>query len=114
MRDDQVMFRIDCDLHIVADHAGTAPAGRHRAAVGVGQRDLSEVLVAGIDCLELAAIDRNARCRQQTYQAAQFNKLHADLLDRSPTALTEVGNRLVVGSEPAGQALAHVLCLLRG
>jgi hypothetical protein len=24
MRDDQVMFRIDCDLHIVADHAGAA------------------------------------------------------------------------------------------
>ena len=40
MRDDQVMFGIDGDLHIVADHARAAPAGRHRAAVGVGQRDL--------------------------------------------------------------------------
>jgi len=40
MRDDQVMFRIDCDLHIIADHAGAPSAGRHRAAVGVGQRDL--------------------------------------------------------------------------
>src|SRR5262249_45297501 len=28
-----------------------------------------EVLVAGIDCLELAAIDRNARLRQQPHQA---------------------------------------------
>ena len=37
MRDDQVMFGIDRDLHIVADHAGAAPAGRHRAAVGIGQ-----------------------------------------------------------------------------
>src|SRR5580658_6555191 len=62
-----------------------------------------EVLVAGIDRFELAAIDRNARLRQQTHQAAQFNKLHADLLDRSPTVLAEVGNRLVVRGEPAGQ-----------
>jgi hypothetical protein len=29
-----------------------------------------EVLVAGIDRLELAAVDRNARLRQQTHQAA--------------------------------------------
>ena len=26
MRDDQVMFSIDCDLHIVSDHAGAAAA----------------------------------------------------------------------------------------
>src|SRR6266702_7555693 len=64
---------------------------------------LREVLVAGIDRLKLATIDRNARCRQQTHQAAQFNKLYADLLDRWPTVLAEVGNRLVIGNEPAGQ-----------
>jgi hypothetical protein len=40
MRDDQVMFSIDCDLHIVTDHAGAATAGRHRAAVGISERDL--------------------------------------------------------------------------
>src|SRR5580658_3776016 len=62
-----------------------------------------KVLVAGIDRFELTAIDRNARLRQQTHQAAQFNKLHTDLLDRSPTVLAEVGNRLVVRGEPAGQ-----------
>src|SRR6202158_3600404 len=62
-----------------------------------------EVLVAGIDLLELAAVDRNTRRRQQTHQATQFNKLNADLLDRSPAVLAEVGNRLVVRSEPAGQ-----------
>jgi hypothetical protein len=29
------------DLHIVADHAGAASAGRHRTAVGIGERDLT-------------------------------------------------------------------------
>src|ERR1700745_4532681 len=62
-----------------------------------------EVLVAGMCRLELAAVDRNTRRRQQTHQATQFNKLHADLLDRSPAVLAEVGNRLMVRSEPAGQ-----------
>ncbi len=62
-----------------------------------------EVLIAVIDGLELAAIDRNARCREQTHQAAQFNKSHADPLDRRPTILTEVGDRLVIRNEPAGQ-----------
>jgi hypothetical protein len=32
-----VMFSIDCDLHIVTDHAGAAAAGRHRAAVGISE-----------------------------------------------------------------------------
>jgi hypothetical protein len=40
MRDDQVVLRIDCSLHIVADNASTLPAGRHRARIGVGKRDL--------------------------------------------------------------------------
>jgi hypothetical protein len=31
MRDDQVMFCIDGDLNIIADHARTAPASSHRA-----------------------------------------------------------------------------------
>jgi hypothetical protein len=34
-----------------------------------------EVLVVGIDGLKLAAVDRNARIREQTHQAAQFDKL---------------------------------------
>src|SRR5215471_20855900 len=62
-----------------------------------------EVLVAGINGLKLAAVDRNARIREQTHQATQFDKLHADLLDRWSTVLAEVGNRLVVRNEPAGQ-----------
>src|SRR6516162_11694655 len=62
-----------------------------------------EVLVAGVDRLELAAINRNARLRQQTHQVAQFNKLHANLLDRRSVIFAEVSNRLVVRSEPASQ-----------
>jgi len=56
MRDDHVMLRIDRRLHVVADHAGAAAAGGHRARVGVGQGDLA---VGGLrhllaDLLELA------------------------------------------------------------
>src|SRR6476469_63401 len=92
-----------------------APAGRQcRAAQDTAPRSspmcaaslhlpAREVLVAGIDGLELAAIDRNARLRQQTHQAAQLNKLHANLLDRRSAVLAEVGNRLVVRNEPARQ-----------
>src|SRR6516164_6617172 len=40
MRDNQVMFRIDRNLHVVADHARAASAGRHRAAVWISERDL--------------------------------------------------------------------------
>ena len=58
-----------------------------------------EVLVTGVDGFELAAVDRDARRHQQAHLPAQFNKLHADLLDRSPTVLAEVGYRLVVRSE---------------
>src|SRR5215831_18724181 len=62
-----------------------------------------EVLVAGIDGLKLAAVDRNTRIREQTHRAAQFYKLHADPIDRWSTVLAEVGNRLVIRNEPAGQ-----------
>jgi len=40
MRNDQMMLRIDCDLHIVADHARAVAAGRHRAVIGISQREL--------------------------------------------------------------------------
>src|SRR5204862_2538333 len=63
-----------------------------------------EVLVASIDGFELTPIDRNARGREQAHPAAQFDKLHADLLDRWPTILAEVGNRLVIASAPARQS----------
>jgi hypothetical protein len=37
---DQMVLGVDRDLHIVANDAGSAPAGGHRTCVGVGQRDL--------------------------------------------------------------------------
>ena len=40
VRDDQMVLGVDRRLHIVADDAGAAPAGRHRAAVGIGERNL--------------------------------------------------------------------------
>src|SRR6516225_3128148 len=40
MRDDQVVLRIDCSLHVVADDPSALAAGRHRARIWVGQRDL--------------------------------------------------------------------------
>jgi hypothetical protein len=50
VRDDEVMLGLDRDLHIVADDARAAAAGRHRAAVGIGERDL---LVGGAEFVEL-------------------------------------------------------------
>ena len=35
-----MVLGLDCHLHVVADDAGAAPARRHRAAVGIGERDL--------------------------------------------------------------------------
>ena len=40
MRDDQMVLGVDGDLDIVANDAGTATTGRHRAGIGIGQRDL--------------------------------------------------------------------------
>jgi hypothetical protein len=56
-----------------------------------------------VDGFELAAVDRDARRRQQAHLPAHFNQVHADLLDCSPAILAEVGCRLVVRSEPASQ-----------
>ena len=33
MRDDEVMFGVDCDLHIVTDHAGATPSSRLSGSV---------------------------------------------------------------------------------
>ena len=40
VRHDQMMLGINRDLHVVADDDGAAPARRHRAAVGIGEREL--------------------------------------------------------------------------
>ena len=40
VRHDQMVLGIDGSLHIVADDAGTTTAGRHRAGIGISERDL--------------------------------------------------------------------------
>jgi hypothetical protein len=70
-----------------------------------------EVLVVGISRLELAAVDRNTRRRQQTHQATQFNKLHADLLDRSPLSLRKSEIRQSSFAQPARVVAALGVCI---
>src|SRR5262249_57508766 len=62
-----------------------------------------EVLVPVVDRLELAAIDGDARLRQQTNLSAQRHKLRTYLADRRPVILAEIGNRLVIGSQATGE-----------
>ncbi len=40
VRNDQMVLRIHRGLHVVTNHARAAPARRHRAAIGIGERDL--------------------------------------------------------------------------
>ncbi|HRD79085.1 MAG TPA: hypothetical protein PK264_24660, partial [Hyphomicrobiaceae bacterium] len=40
VRNDEMVLSVDRNLHVVADDARAAPARRHRAAVGISQRDL--------------------------------------------------------------------------
>ena len=164
-----MMFGLDGNLDVVANDAGAAAAGRHRAGIGIGQRDLlvrrgkhvrlenrepphlllqlldllfeaarlglerlgrllpvgsvellqiarhalldlrhpplhlrpREVPVAVVHRLELAAVDRHAGLRQQAHRAAQRNKARAHLADGTAIVLAEVGNRLVIGHQPA-------------
>ena len=66
--------------------------------LGVG-----EVLVAVVDRLELAAIDRNDRLGEQIELAAQHDEFATDVADRLAIVLAEVGNRLEVRHQPTGQ-----------
>src|SRR5262249_18636946 len=62
-----------------------------------------EILISIIDRLELAAVDRNTRLREQAQLSAKGNELRANLADCSSVILAEIRNRLVVGTEPAEQ-----------
>ena len=176
MRDDQMVRRIDGRLHVVADHTRAAPAGCHRAGIGIGEGDLlirrsehlslnrleavhlffelgellleprgpgrkllrrrrtggclpiggvelaqiarnalldlrqaplhlpfREIIVARVHRLELAAVDRNARLRQQPHLPAQSDELRADLLDGRAVALAEISDGFVIRSEASCQ-----------
>ena len=54
MHDDQMMVGLDGNLDVVTDDARTAAAGRHRAGIGIGQRDL---LVRGGEHLHLETLE---------------------------------------------------------
>ena len=54
-----------------------------------------EVLVAVVHCLELTAVDRNARFGKQAHRAAKRDEPGTDLADGAAIVLAEVGNRLV-------------------
>src|SRR3984893_10049911 len=62
-----------------------------------------EVLVAVVDRFELAAVHCDAGLRQQTDHSAKGDKLRTHLADRRSVILAEIGNRLVIGSQPTGE-----------
>jgi hypothetical protein len=64
---------------------------------------LGEVPIPGIDRLELAAIDRNARVAQQIEAPTQRHELTADFADRLAIVLAKVGDRFEVGRQAASQ-----------
>ena len=62
-----------------------------------------EVLVAAVDCLELAAINRHQRGRKQLKLPAHAHKLRAHAPDRLAVIFAKIGNRLEVRHQPPGQ-----------
>src|SRR5437764_8823565 len=55
-----------------------------------------EILVPIIDCLELAAVDRDASFDEEAHGAAEHNKPAANLADSQAIVLAEIGDRLVI------------------
>jgi hypothetical protein len=80
---DQMVLGVDGDLHIVADHAGSAPAGGHGPRIRIGQRDL---LVGRV-------LNRLLHLLQGPHLSAQAGDLllQADQLDFSDIVLVAVG-----------------------
>src|SRR5262249_22186285 len=62
-----------------------------------------EILVAVVHGFELAAINRNARFRQQPHPPAQLDKLRTYLLYGAAVVLTDVRTRLVVRRQSTEQ-----------
>src|SRR6266404_1070319 len=62
---------------------------------------LREVVVARVHRLELAAVDRDARFRQQPHLAAQGDELRTDLLDGGAVVFAEIGDGFVIRNEPS-------------
>src|ERR1700686_4301903 len=64
---------------------------------------LRKVPVSRVDGFELAAIDRNARLAEQLKAAAKHHELTADLTDGRAVVLSEIGYRLEIRHQAAGQ-----------
>ena len=62
-------------------------------ALELGMREVS---VTAVDCLELAAVDRHNRIREQVQLLAQHDKLPAHIADRFAIIFAEVHDRLEV------------------
>src|SRR6266446_1138936 len=80
--------------------AGNALVNLRQTALHLG---LGEVPIPRVDGLELAAVDRNARFAEQLKASAQHHELTADLADGLAVVLPEVGYRLEVWHQAAGQ-----------
>ena len=60
-----------------------------------------EVAIAIVDGFELAPVNGDARLGEQTHLAAQHNEPGANLADRSPVLLAEIGDGLVIRDQSA-------------
>src|SRR5207342_1285470 len=79
---------------------GNALVNLRQTALHLG---LGEVSIPRVDGLELAAVDRNTRFAEQFKAPAQHYELAADLADGLAIVLAEVGYRLEVRHQAAGQ-----------
>ena len=61
------------------------------------------VAIPVVDRLELAAINGHHRIGEQLHMAAQVDEFPAHLADRLAVVFAEIGNRLEVRHQPAGQ-----------
>ena len=67
------------------------------------QLGAGEVLISGVDRLELAAVDRRHRMGEQVQPPTHLDKLSARRADRRTVVLPEVCDGLEVWRQPSGQ-----------
>lgn len=95
--------------HVVVLPVGVVQRGQVARDAGLhlldalGDLGHREVLVAGVDGLELAPVHRNDRPGEQVELATQHDELRAGRMDRRPIVAAEVGDRLEIRHQAAGQ-----------
>ena len=80
MRDDQMMHGVDGNLDVVAHNAGAAAAGRHRAGIRIGQRDLlvrcgEHLHLENVEPLHLLLQHRDLLCQTARLGLERFGRL---------------------------------------